>query len=325
MDIKSFNTKPSQKDLQSIENLFFNSDFNKRVYAVHPNPERCLFITSSSSFNQTVSGYSNDFCIESLSFVKTEFDNLDYKLVSFLPSTFSTFEAFKSELNVFDISDLDAFILENEKIHQLIISQFETDLKRKDCDNLDYLKHFMLKNKQYLIYDKNTHKIVTVSDNTFYYFHNGSSVHLFNSIDLALKPIFESIENFQSERSRAFNEYLNSEETEKRINEYFKEINEENERKKEFFQSERFNELMEIILPEKLVKHSISSNDFLYNCDIDFIDQDEFNLLTSCLAQNITMVDDEEENFPTSYGNYKNIQLRITHGQGSIYSLSLTE
>ena len=95
--------------------------------------------------------------------------------------------------------------------------------------------------------------------------------------------------------------------------EYLKKKDEE---RRQYFRSEEFNKLVEIIGQHQ----SISHERLKYNLDsIDGLTAKDFGNVCNAVFHNIPWVTEKGKEFPTYYTNYKDIRFHLSVGQGSAY------
>jgi hypothetical protein len=105
---------------------------------------------------------------------------------------------------------------------------------------------------------------------------------------------------------------------EKRLSEIAKDFMDKQQARIEFFETDRFNELFEIIQKEDRV----NDESLMYNTTIvEGLSYKDFCKVHYAVTQNIEEVDatdyNEEMTFPSFYSEYKGIRFYVMHGQGA--------
>ena len=123
-------------------------------------------------------------------------------------------------------------------------------------------------------------------------------------------------------------EYMSTPEFDARMDESIKKMVEEAEIKEkkdmDFFESNKFKEILNNIVNSK--EEVVSSNGWQYQCNYDFITEDDFySLFESVLCKlSKEIIEDEDADFSTSYVMYRGLEFSVMNGQGSVLRIKKT-
>ncbi len=256
-----------------------------------------------------------------------QLENVDMKEpnnLAFLPTTNSEFQSYKSELEI-----IPFFIDGKLNVGSELLF---THLWRVN----NFVSQDVIEAK----YSKDNYLVICPITSSYIYFNesiehpfeievNGDSYHC-DSLDLALKVSYELAvleKGYKSKSLRELQEKLNSPEELEAMDKFITSLNEENDRLKAFFHSNRKEELFTLI-KEELAKEgafSINCGDFYHEEAYDFMTFEDFDKLVSSVFLVNDSSCDEDATFSTSYVNVDGLHFERVDGQGSIYSISLID
>lgn len=117
---------------------------------------------------------------------------------------------------------------------------------------------------------------------------------------------------------KAAMEWLDSPEGEADIKEHFRELEAEKTRKREFFESPVFDELLTLFSDS--TDQILRCDDWAYGNDKDYMSSEEYHLLFDSIwiALEDEIVEDLDAMFTTLEVRYRNYKLSMIHGQGTV-------
>lgn len=251
------------------------------------------------------------------------FEDVNLLDLNYLPTNEQFFASYKEELKV--IPFLVNEEINKDELLKEYLAEITTDpelyvrmYSEGDCLLLCPTTH------TYAVYKPNgVHPFeVDVQGETYY----------FDSLDLALKAPYEwamdecgfkpdSLRN----RLSILEEYMDSEEGKKSVQEFWENIDKENKEAENFCQSERFNELIPI-LKEKLKTLGVI-DDFLFDHQggVDFMTENEFYSIMKGLFRLEEVEEDEDAVFTTTFVKKYGLLFTKMYGQGTACTITLIE
>lgn len=243
-----------------------------------------------------------------------------------LPSDFHLFAAYKTELVIAPIFVEGKLNTEDTMVDYLVSSSFDSEEQAESSmSGLEYLIYEPL-TKTYIYYNPSKEHPYTSSVTTVEFDCD--------SLDFALKASFEwalSECDYKSPDLRKkidfMDEWFESEEGKQSIQDFIDEIEDTSKSNEEFYNSAEFLLLSEQTIPNYLKatnNEGLYSEDYMYNPNGEhLIDEETFYKFVKATFQENEMKVDEDEFFATEYVELKYLRVSQTHGQGTVYTITL--
>jgi hypothetical protein len=100
-------------------------------------------------------------------------------------------------------------------------------------------------------------------------------------------------------------------------------LREKDEKRKAFFESDRFMEIYQLIYDYVKVHGGMGDSDFQYGVTIDFITGDEYHEFIDAISHMVEDENEEDAMFATWHNHYRGLSVRYMSGQGTVSDISL--
>ena len=300
MKIEDFPNTLTANDKTQVEKLKLDLSFSDLAYfdnQVYPVKINTIDISTLK-----ISGYSTFFNAFFENFKQIiDFKDVDLSNLNFLPSNDKLFIDFKQDLKIIP------FYVKNENGEKALNNSSEL-IQEHDKNNEGKY--------DYLIIEPYTKVYLYHKENGDFEVESKNKIYIFQSLDLALKPIFElaiTKYDFKTAETRKkikeFELFFETDEMKQSLSEFAETMDQNRIHLVDFFNSGRIVEILE------------NSGNTINPDDTVFVDEDEYYTLFNSIFQSFDFKIDESATFRTEYIIYKGYRFEQIHGQGTIYNI----
>lgn len=323
LSINEFPNTLTDYDLAFISELRKSLFFSNRVYSTSQLSE--ITITEMKGDGTA----DVDVCVFDMSangsYLTESIEDVDLTTLNVLPVEEQLYKDYKSELKIIPVFVNCKLNLESNllNLHLESVSDNPMDVVGEYSESTVFI--VCPSTRTHVFYDpEREHPYVVDLEGETYYF---------DSLDLALKGVYEwaiSECDFKPRELRSkielLREYMDSDEGKASLQKMVKENEDKDRKNKEFYRSDLFMELIEI-LKERLPEDDGVIDDFLFDHGkgTDYLTAEEFFNLISSVFACADVQEDTEAVFTTLFVNIDGLRFEQMHGQGTVLSISLIE
>lgn len=290
-------------------------------------PEQIVF--ELETYNESTDKFSGTAKVFNMtSFEDVPVDDIPRTLEAILPSNYDIFKSYKKEMKIVQILIDGELNIGDEMISHLVDSSYE-DAEQAKLGLASY---------EYIIYNPSSLSYIYYSPQKEHVFTSSVTSEEFecDSLDLALKASYEWSKTEcdysppeTRKRLSKLDEWFESEEGKRSIEEFAEELAAKDKRYVDFFESEEFSKLEKEIIPNLIKENDIGgfhSENYMYGEGNDeLLDEKTFYKFTSAAFHCLDLIEDESAMFSTQYVELTHLKLSMTHGQGTVYSIVLKD
>lgn len=303
----------NSKDLSFMGNAYSPDNIVFELETYHESTD--TFSGTAKVFNMT-------------SFEDVPVDDIPRTLEAILPSDYSIFESYKKEMKVVSILVNGELNMDDEMVSHLVKSSYENESQAK----------LALSCYEYVVYNPSS---------LGYIYYTPKNEHVFTSIviteeiecdslDLALKSSYEWSKTEcdysppeTRKRLSKLDEWFESEEGKRSIEEFAAELNAKDKKNVDFFESEEFSKLEKEIIPALIKDNELkgfNSEDYMYGEGInEILEEETFYKFVNAAFHCLDLIEDESAMFSTQYVELTHLKVLMTHGQGTVYTIKLKD